>query len=193
MASAGGGWTIVVNNAVDGIEPAGCLPRLATTDAMTCGTPACDQDFALASYGLPFTELVWAVHAGDLSPAAHNLFRWSAPQSLPNTAKWSLTANESNLKLPGLESAALIECLYFSTNPGLVRIANENPDGTSGGYASNSVLTILDQNTNTTDPGKMSFTEIDTAGLDDFQDGYGCQDLWEPKADRGAASMIMIR
>jgi len=58
MASAGGGWTVVVNNALDGIEPADCLPRLASTDAMACGVPSCDQDFAFAAYGLPFTELV---------------------------------------------------------------------------------------------------------------------------------------
>jgi cysteine-rich repeat protein len=193
MASAGGGWTIVVNNAIDGIEPAACLPRLASTDAMACGVPSCTEDYTFAVYGLPFTELAWAVHDGDLSPKAHNLFRWSTPQSLPNTDKWSLTADDSNLKLAGLEAAALIECRYFSANPGLIRIANENPDGTSGGYAANSVLTIFDQNTNTTDPGKMSFTETNTAGLDDFQDGFGCQDLWEPKADRGAATMIMLR
>jgi cysteine-rich repeat protein len=192
MASAGGGWTIVVNNAIDGIEPAGCLPRMATTDAMACGAAACDQDFSIPSYNLPFTQLVWAVHTGDLAPKAHNLFSWLTPQSLPNSDKWSLTADESNLKLAGLEAAALIECRYFS-GPGLVRIANENPDGTSGGYAANSVLTIFDQNTDTTDPGKMSFTETNTAGLDDFQDGYGCQDLWEPKLDRGAATMIMVR
>ena len=142
---------------------------------------------------MPFTELVWAVHDGDLSPKAHNLFRWSAPQSLANTQKWTLTANESNLKLAGLEAAALIECQYFSVNPGLVRIANENPDGNSDGYAADSVLTIFDQNTDTSDPGKMSFTETDSAGLDDFQDGKGCQDDWEPKANRGAASMVMIR
>jgi len=133
------------------------------------------------------------VHDGDLAPKAHNLFRWSTAQRLPNTEKWSLTADESNLTLAGLEAAALIECRYFSANLGLIRVANENPDGTSGGYAANSVLTIFDQNSNTSDPGKMSFTETNTAGLDDFQDGFGCEDMWEPKADRGAATMIMLR
>ena len=193
MSSAGGGWTIIVNNAIDGTEPAASLPRLASTDAMACGVPSCDQDYAFAAYALPFMELVWAVHDGDLSPKAHNLFRWSSPQSLPNTDKWSLTANESNLKLAGLEAAALIECRYFSAGPGLVRIANENPRGTVGGYAATSVLTIFDQNTDATDPGKMSFTDTNTAGLDDFQDGYGCEEIWEPKSDRGAATMIMLR
>jgi cysteine-rich repeat protein len=193
MATAGGGWTILVNNAADAVEPAGCLPRLASDDAFVCGTPTCDEDFAVPAYGLSFTELAWVAHDGALVPGAHNLFRWATPQSIPNLAKWTLTPDESSLKLPGFEAQAIIEGQSTIAAAGLRRVANENVRAVTGGFVPTDVVTLFDQDADPASTGNMSFTDTATLGLDDFQDGGGCSDLWTPKASRGSASLIMVR
>lgn len=193
MSTAGGGWTVVVNNAADLVEPEGCLPRLATVDAFACGTPSCNQDYAVPVYGMPFTELAWAVHDGSFTLGPHNLFRWTSSQTLANTSNWSVNADQSGQRLAGLESETLIQCQRAGLPFGLLRIANENVVAASGGFTTADVVTVFDQDTSVATPGNMSFTDVDTIGLDDFQDGNGCGDLWAPLTSRGAATLIMIR
>lgn len=194
MARAGGGWTILVNNAADAVEPEGCLPRLASQDAFACGMPSCDEDFAFPAHGLSFTELAWVAHDGAFVLGPHNLLRWVTPQVLPNAANWSLTPDESSLKLPGLEAQASIQCQSLGLGaPGLRRVTNENVRAVTGGFTTADVVTLFDQDNNAATPGNMSFTDTATVGLDDFQDGGGCSDLWGPLANRGSASLIMVR
>ncbi len=193
MATTGGGWTVLVNNVPDTVEPDGCRPRLATDDSFACGIPSCDVDFAAPAYGIAFTELVWVAHAGDLQIGPHHLFRWDTTQMLPSTPTWSLVAEQSNLLLPGFEAESLIQCLALTT-PGLSRVANENPRTALGGYLTTDVVTYFDSDLNPATGGSMSLTDVSNSlGLDDFQDGSGCSDMWEPIASRGSASMIMIR
>jgi hypothetical protein len=193
METAGGGWTVVVNNVADAIEPEGCLPRLATVDAFACGTASCSADYNLPVYGMPFTELAWVAHDGNLVLGPHRLFSWATSQSLPNTANWTLNASQFDAPLLGLEAEALIECQRVGVPFGLRRVANENVRTATGGFAVTDVVTVFDQDTDSLTPGNMSFTETNTAGLDDFQDGGGCGDIWAPLTSRGAATLIMIR
>jgi cysteine-rich repeat protein len=193
MATAGGGWTILVNNAADEVEPAGCLPRLASVDAFACGMPSCDEDFAFPAHGLSFTELAWVAHDGAFVPGPHNLFRWATPQAIPEQANWSLSPDESSLKLSGLEAQAIIEGQSTIGAAGLRRVTNENVRTVTGGFTTADVVTLFDQDGNAASTGNMSFTDTASIGLDDFQDGGGCSDLWTPKANRGSATLIMVR
>ena len=193
MQTAGGGWTVIANNNNLAVEPEGCLARLATVEAFACGTASCSEDFALPAFGMPFTELAWAVHDGSFNIGAHHLFRWATARTLPNQANWTLNAGEFDQKLTGLEGEELIGCVANLNPPTLRRIANENVVAALGGFQITDVVTVFDDDANAATPGNMSFTDVDTAGLDDFQDGNGCGDLWSPLASRGAASLVMIR
>ncbi len=193
METAGGGWTVVVNNVADQIEPEGCLPRLAPVDSFVCGTVSCADDFAVPVYGLPFTELAWAVHDGSFALGPHNLFRWTSATTLPNQNTWSSVPQESGQKLAGLEAQPLIECVSATLPNGLKRVGNDNVRTATNGFLTTDVVTVFDIDTSAATTGNMSLTDVDSAGLDDFQDGGGCSDLWNPFASRGAATLIMIR
>ncbi len=193
MVTAGGGWTVVVNNVADAVEPQGCQPRLASVDVFACGTPSCSDDFAVPAYGLSFTDLVWAAHDGALTLGPHNLFRWATPQTLPNLDKWSLTPDESGLHLPGFEAETLIECQSAVGAAGLRGVANVNVRMAAGGFMVTDVITVFDQDANPATNGNMSLTDTASVGLDDFEDGGGCGDFWHPTAHRGSATLIMVR
>lgn len=193
MTTAGGGWTIVVNNVADAVEPEGCLPRLATVDAFACGMASCSQDYNVPVYGMPFNELAWVAHDGNLVLGSHRLFSWATPRTLGNIANWTLNAEQFDAPIAGLEAEALIECQRAAVPIGLRRVANANVQTASGGFAITDVVTVFDQDTNPLTPGNMSFTDVASAGLDDFQDGSGCGDAWAPIASRGAATLIMLR
>jgi cysteine-rich repeat protein len=198
MATADGGWTVLTRNDAADDEPSGCLPRLATSTGQPCGEPSCDADFALPAAALSFTELVWAAYDASGGIQTYTFVRFDDPVALPATDQWSITADEIHLELADWPSTPRMQCNWFDGD-GLRRIANETPNGTTGGYPDNLVVTFLDQNADDEDPGKMSFTDGATSaegsakGLDDFQDGFGCGDEWEPKAARGASSFIMVR
>lgn len=193
MVTGGGGWTIIVNNNADAVEPNGCLPRIASVDEFACGVPNCDEDFVVPAYDLPFTELAWIAHNGALAYGPHNLYRWAEPQTFPNLTNWTLSPDESSLVLPGLEGQPIIEAQSTIAAAGLLRIANENVRTQTGGFQVTDVVTLFDQDNDPATPGNMSFTDTASIGLDDFQDGGGCSDLWSPLESRGAATLIMIR
>lgn len=194
MATAGGGWTVLVNNNNVAVEPEGCLPRLATDDSFVCGTASCEDDFAVPAYGIPFTEMAWVAHDGKFVYGPHHLFRWATSQTLPQEIIWSLNAAEFSLKLAGLETEELIGCITAPNPVSLQRVANKNVQSPgTGTFDVTDVVTIFDQDTSDLTRGNMSFTDVDSVGLDDFQDGTGCADVWAPLASRGAASLIMIR
>ena len=68
----------------------------------------------------------------------------------------------------------------------------------TGAYLATDVVTFLDQDLVVLNPGRLSFTDVVAAngsvnGLDDFQDGYGCGDVFTPLADRGSSAVIAVR
>ncbi len=194
MSTAGGGWTIVVNNVADEVEPEGCLPRLATVDAFACGVASCSDDYNVPVYGMNFNEFAWVAHDGNLVLGPHRLFSWATARALQNIANWSLDAEQFDAPIAGLEAEALIECQRAGVPFGLRRVANKNVLNPAGsGFTIADVVTVFDQDTDPLTPGNMSLTEINSAGLDDFQDGSGCGDNWAPLTSRGAATLIMIR
>jgi cysteine-rich repeat protein len=199
MATADGGWTMLTRNDATDDEPSGCLPRLASGGGQACGTPSCDADFAVPAADLLFTEMVWAAYDASGGILTYTLVRFDDPVTLPATDQWSLTADDFDLELADWATTPRLECNWFDDKPGLRRIANETPNGTTGGYPDNLVVTFFDQDDDDSNPGKMSFTDAENSatasakGLDDFQDGYGCGDEWTPRTARGASSFVMVR
>lgn len=200
METDGGGWTVLTNNTADDDEPDGCVPRIASHPALVCGEPRLDTDHAALATGVEFTELLWlAVDPEARANSAYHYFRWDDPQLIPAEMLWSLTPDGNDGELASLQPLSLIECELVSSGPtGLRRVANETPDGAEGGWSDDDVVTFFDQNTLAGDNGRMSLVGADAnsddlTGLDDFQDGRGCSDMWRPKAARGHGSRVMIR
>ena len=153
----------------------------------------CGEDYAAPAYDYPFGELVWVVHGGDFVASAYQYMTWTVPTTLPNTEEWSDLPDANGQVMPGWEALPHITCNWFGSNS-LISLFNGTPR-VSGAYSSNFVLTFFDENTVIADPGKMGFTDAtgNTSGFDDFQDGWGCGDDWQPKAQRGDSSFIMVR
>lgn len=199
METDGGGWTIVVNNDNADAEPSACQPRVATTAAFACGTLACDQDFSLRVDGLAFSEVVWAAYQGELAVESYTYMTFDAQKSFPvDDGTWSFSADNINQTITDWMDKPKFYCGWTPSIIGFRRLANEFPFQSTGGYASNNVVTFIDEDNDNNDPGRMSFTDASTGtgsttGLDDFQDGHGCEELWSPQANRGFSSFIMVR
>ena len=199
MDTAGGGWTLLVNNDTADLEPSDCVPRIASTSEYVCGDVRIGQDFAIAANGIPFTEMIWATYEQPFEIAGYQRFGWSSSQTIVAEEFWTLTADESSLEIVG-SNLPIIECQYSVIGgSALVRVANEAPRAAgAGAWVNEPMITIFDMDNVTTNPGRMSFTDATSAtgslgGLDDFQDGFGCSDMFTPTAQRGFASFIMVR
>ncbi|MFN3198301.1 MAG: fibrinogen-like YCDxxxxGGGW domain-containing protein [Bradymonadia bacterium] len=199
MTTDGGGWTVIANNDNGDVEPSGCWARIGSHSTFVCGNISQGEDFVVPAYGMVFDELVWATYDNDdfSDISAYQYMLWNNDQTIPNNnGRWSLSPNSNTQNLNGYAAQSKIYCNYNGTSS-LQSVGNEIPQG--GDYGNNPV-TIFDEINNFDNPGHMSFTEHDQHGggssmngLDDFQDGHGCGDNWQPKADRGKSSYIMIR
>ncbi|MFN3200328.1 MAG: fibrinogen-like YCDxxxxGGGW domain-containing protein [Bradymonadia bacterium] len=197
MTTDGGGWTVIANNDNGDVEPSGCWARIGSHSTFVCGNISQGEDFVVPAYGMVFDELVWATYDNDdfSDISAYQYMLWNNDQTIPNNnGRWSLSPNSHTQTLNGHAAQSKIFCTYYGTN-GLRLVGNEIPN--NGDYGNNPV-TIFDEDNNLDNPGHMSFTEKASNagsmnGLDDFQDGHGCGDSWQPKADRGKSSYIMIR
>jgi hypothetical protein len=197
----GGGWTTLTSNRAQDTEPDGCQPRLASDSSFVCGDVVNNptDDYAVPAVGIPFTEMIWAAHTGDFVITSYQLFGWDAPTQIPALEQWALVPDDSSQVLAELEATPIIECQYAPIgDSGLRRVMNQVPRVATGAYAANVVITFFDQDTLDNNPGKMTFTEGNAAagsviGLDDFQDGHGCEDLWAPIDQRGYSSFVMVR
>ena len=201
MTTLDGGWTVLVNN--DGLdaEPSGCIPRIATDPAMRCGTPVATADYALYAAGLAFTELIFSTQdAGFASTSgAYQAMQWSAPQTLPFGATWTLARPSSiGAAVPGWVGAPIACTGAWAGIPANVRAR-------AGVFAPGfNTVTVFgepsDAGTCPSIKARLSFTDAiaasptsSLAGLDDFSDGCGCGDQWTPGAFRGAAAYLMVR
>jgi hypothetical protein len=192
----------LANNNNQDTEPAGCVPKIASDNALLCiaQVPNVDVDFNVPAWTLPFEEMVWVAYDNNTKDAlAYRYFQWASPETLPNTPTWQLIPTDSNNTLAGYagDGVPQISCDY-QNGSGLDSVFNGNPNN-DGAFAKTDVITFFTRGTATTGTGRMSFFgqstggEDDLEGLDDFQDGWGCADDWEPIVHKGASSMVMVR
>jgi hypothetical protein len=196
----GGGWTVLANNNNADTEPDGCIPKLASEASLLCPpiSPTLDDDHNGPAWTLPFTEMIWVAYENTtLVPLAYRHFRWNTAQTIPNTATWQLIPDDPDGDMPSYDAAGAtkISCNWQNAS-GLVAVFNGNPKSNEA-FSQSHVLTFFDQDTDPDNTGKMGFFGTDPgddlSGLDDFQDGWGCGDDWQPFAHQGASSMIAVR
>jgi hypothetical protein len=203
MTTAGGGWTLLANNDNTDTEPDGCFARVATVPGFVCGSadPTLASDFALLASGITFSEAVWLARDDTGTPTAWAGLRWDPGNepTLPATQTWAFAADDWTPDYADFQALPRITCNWYGTQS-LRMLANDEMGDNSGPWPTAIIMTFLDEDT---DPeigsaGRMSFTEArgsqgSRQGLDDWQDGWGCNDDWAPKARRGDSSLLMVR
>jgi hypothetical protein len=149
------------------------------------------------AWNFSFGELIWVAYENQtLAPVGYRYFKWNAPQSIPNTETWQMIPDDPDGILADYAAVPLITCDYQSAT-GLDSLFNGTPNSQST-FDNNEVITFITRETDNSGPGRMSMfgtagPEDVSNGLDDFQDGWGCGDDWQPISQKGASSMIAIR
>ncbi|MBM75163.1 MAG: hypothetical protein CMK59_07165 [Proteobacteria bacterium] len=190
MDTDGGGWTVVANNDSSDTEASGCFTRVSGYSSDICGSVSHDQDFTVNAAGIPFSGMVFAAYSGVFEMQAYQYFTWNSDQELPTSETWSLQADNYNQTLSDYSSLDKIYCTYSGVN----RLEYVRLQYTLTGIVSrNTVFSAASTSYEMSFTDYEPFTNGQTQGLDDWQDGDGCGDEWTPSSQRGASTFVMIR
>jgi hypothetical protein len=198
MSTDGGGWTVVTNNHNGDTEPSGCVPRLATTGAQVCGTVGVSTtDWSVLASDLRFQEIAWVAYTGSFVPSAYNLMKWNTLKTFPSTTGgWFFDGDLVDQTLS--EWSALPKMHCNSGTATLRSVGSKVPNGGTATAYGGAVVTMWTEQLALAGT-QMSFTDYNShstgqlAGLDDFQDGFGCGDDWNPVSQKGRATFVMVR
>ncbi|MEF2175700.1 MAG: fibrinogen-like YCDxxxxGGGW domain-containing protein, partial [Candidatus Absconditabacteria bacterium] len=196
MTIDGGGWTIVANNDNADNEPTGCYAKIASTSSLTCGDGSIvANDFAVPSWGIELSEIVWATYTGQnfSNVSSYNYGKVSGGYTIPNMNNFVIAYSVKNQSI----NDWILKPKITGEGNSLGYFGNRNSLGYI--YGTN-IVTVLSLNSALT-IDNLSFTDgysngdstFSQKGFDDFQDGSGLGDVREPKAVRGQSSFIMIR
>jgi len=197
MVTDGGGWTVIANNNASDAEPAGCWARIATDATFVCGTGgAPTTDWAVPAWGMTFTQMAFAAYTGTWNVTTYNAMGFGSAQTLPASATaWSLAVTSANQTLPQWSALPTLHCTTAGFTS-LLSVGNTIP--ISGVFGTNpttvfgSDATLSNYLMGFTDSAAVAGSQVLT-GLDDFQDGRGCSDIWAPVSSRGQSAFLMIR
>lgn len=189
-------WTIVVNNDNsddESVDPSDCKPRLSWYPDHTCGSISESSDFVINASRIQFTDLVFAAYENTFDNIkTYQYLKWMDSQEIPATETYNYP-NESSSRdnlLAQYEDKTMLECPSWNDTPILISLQNwlglfEPHTAFSAGWNYQTwELSFIDIGNS---------TSHNSYGLDDYQDGHGCADIWEDKNFRWSSAYIMIR
>jgi len=212
MTTDGGGWTALVANGDNTDEEtpdaSNCYPHITNDTAAGCGDPTdLFGDFTLSGDvqgGISWQRLL-AISYGDLGYSdklGYFGIDFGSPAPTTDERNGGTPYNPGNLTT----QEGVIAC----TNTGGIRIVHYTTAGTyvsNASFIANGKGTVFGHDTvgSMASSARRSFGFTDTRdhsgdgsrssvyGLDDYQDGWSCGDLWMPQALRGARLMVLVR
>ena len=204
MSTDGGGWTALAANGDISVpetsDPLDCYPLISDDSGAGCG-PSGDM---LGDFTVPGNQqgaLSWryllavvygdegyadklaffAIDFGGSQPTADERFNGIA--YVPT----GITTEHGQIACDGFQ-------IVHYTMAGMY-----NPSGVANGkgtvFGHDSVITMNDSTRRTfgfTDTAEASATQ-QAVGVDDYQDGWSCSDLWGPQEVRGQRMVVLVR
>ncbi len=204
MTTDGGGWTALAANGDISVpetsDPLDCYPLVSDQRDAGCGTTAdVMDDFALPGPiqgGISWRYMLaivygdggyddklafFAIDFGAAQPTAEERFNGNA--YLPT----GITTTFGELACDGFN------IVHYTRSGTYIDSGVASGKGTVFGH--DSVITMNDSTRRTfgfTDTAEASATQ-QAFGVDDYQDGWSCSDLWAPQEVRGQRMIVLVR